>query len=176
VRLNPDPVGQLRLLSPVFVRIGQKVWDERLARLKGALELLADIRKRHRHGRRGRTGTLALAGIIGSIWFTACVVLQGPSLATDFGACEIHLHVTEAERVGGKRRLPAQDGLDAGPQFARAERFGHVVVGAELEAQHLLGFLSLCGQQDDGGEDTAAPEIATHVEAVLPRQHHVEND
>ena len=38
VRLNPNPVGPLKLLSPVFARIGQKVWDGRLARLKTALE------------------------------------------------------------------------------------------------------------------------------------------
>jgi uncharacterized membrane protein len=38
VRLNPNPVGPLKLLSPVFARIGQKVWDERLARIKAALE------------------------------------------------------------------------------------------------------------------------------------------
>jgi len=38
VRLSPNPVGPLKLLSPVFARIGQKVWDERLARLKAVLE------------------------------------------------------------------------------------------------------------------------------------------
>jgi uncharacterized membrane protein len=38
VRLSPNPVGPLKLLSPVFARIGQKVWDKRLARLKAALE------------------------------------------------------------------------------------------------------------------------------------------
>jgi uncharacterized protein YndB with AHSA1/START domain len=38
VRLNPNPVGPLKLLSPLFARIGQGVWDKRLARLKGALE------------------------------------------------------------------------------------------------------------------------------------------
>jgi uncharacterized protein YndB with AHSA1/START domain len=38
VRLNPNPVGPLKLLSPVFARIGQKVWNERLARIKAALE------------------------------------------------------------------------------------------------------------------------------------------
>ena len=38
VRLNPNPVGPLKLLSPIFARIGQKVWDERLARLKAAME------------------------------------------------------------------------------------------------------------------------------------------
>jgi hypothetical protein len=39
VRLNPDPVWPLRFLSPIFARIGQKVWDRRLARIKRALEL-----------------------------------------------------------------------------------------------------------------------------------------
>ena len=38
VRLNPNPVGALKLLSPVFARIGQKIWAERLARIKAALE------------------------------------------------------------------------------------------------------------------------------------------
>jgi uncharacterized protein YndB with AHSA1/START domain len=38
VRLNPNPVGPLKLIAPVLARIGQKVWDKRLARLKGALE------------------------------------------------------------------------------------------------------------------------------------------
>src|SRR5687767_14370022 len=38
VRLNPNPIGPLKLLSPVFARIGKRVWDERLARLKDALE------------------------------------------------------------------------------------------------------------------------------------------
>jgi uncharacterized protein YndB with AHSA1/START domain len=38
VRLSPNPIGPLKLLASVFARIGQKVWDERLARLKIALE------------------------------------------------------------------------------------------------------------------------------------------
>jgi uncharacterized membrane protein len=38
VRLKPNPVGPLKLLSPVFAQIGQKVWNTRLARLKAALE------------------------------------------------------------------------------------------------------------------------------------------
>ena len=38
VRLSPNPVGPLKLLSPLFARIGQKVWDKRLAHLKAALE------------------------------------------------------------------------------------------------------------------------------------------
>jgi hypothetical protein len=38
VRLDPNPVAPLKLLSPVFARIGKKVWDRRLARIKAAME------------------------------------------------------------------------------------------------------------------------------------------
>lgn len=38
IRHNPNPVGLLKLLSPVFARIAQKVWDQRFARVKAALE------------------------------------------------------------------------------------------------------------------------------------------
>jgi hypothetical protein len=38
VRLDPKPVAPLNMLSPVFARIGRKVWDRRLARIKAALE------------------------------------------------------------------------------------------------------------------------------------------
>jgi hypothetical protein len=38
VRVAPNPVGPLKLLSPVVRRIGQQVWDQRLARIKAAIE------------------------------------------------------------------------------------------------------------------------------------------
>ena len=37
-RGDPNPVGLFKLLSPVFSRIGRKVWRQRLARAKAALE------------------------------------------------------------------------------------------------------------------------------------------
>ena len=37
-RGDPNPVGPFKLLSPLFVRIGQHVWGERLARAKATLE------------------------------------------------------------------------------------------------------------------------------------------
>jgi len=33
-----DPVGPLKLLSPLLARVGQRVWDQRLARIKTMLE------------------------------------------------------------------------------------------------------------------------------------------
>ena len=38
VTLRPNAIGPLKLLDSVFSRIGQKFWNERLARLKTALE------------------------------------------------------------------------------------------------------------------------------------------
>ena len=37
-RGDPHPVGAFKVLSPLFVRIGQHVWRERLTRAKAALE------------------------------------------------------------------------------------------------------------------------------------------
>jgi uncharacterized protein YndB with AHSA1/START domain len=37
-RVDSNPVGALRPLSPIANRIGQRVWDGRLARIKAALE------------------------------------------------------------------------------------------------------------------------------------------
>jgi hypothetical protein len=38
VRVNPDPVGPFKLLAPLFDRVAQKIWTERFARIKSALE------------------------------------------------------------------------------------------------------------------------------------------
>jgi uncharacterized protein YndB with AHSA1/START domain len=38
LRGDPNPVGPFKVLTPLFVRIGQQVWRERLARAKATLE------------------------------------------------------------------------------------------------------------------------------------------
>jgi uncharacterized protein YndB with AHSA1/START domain len=38
VQLAPNPSGPLKLLTPLVNRIGQRVWDQRLAHIKTALE------------------------------------------------------------------------------------------------------------------------------------------
>jgi uncharacterized protein YndB with AHSA1/START domain len=37
---DPHPIGPFKVLSPVFARIGRRVWGERLSRAKAALEAL----------------------------------------------------------------------------------------------------------------------------------------
>lgn len=38
IRANPNPVGPLKLVSPLVTRIGKRVWDKRFARIKKLLE------------------------------------------------------------------------------------------------------------------------------------------
>jgi hypothetical protein len=38
VRLDPNPVGPLKLIPPLARIIGQRIWDKRLVRIKAALE------------------------------------------------------------------------------------------------------------------------------------------
>ena len=37
-RADPNPAGPFKLLSPLFVRIGRRVWNDRLRRIKTAIE------------------------------------------------------------------------------------------------------------------------------------------
>ncbi len=38
VRLDPNPVGPLKLVPPLAGMIGQRIWDKRVLRIKAALE------------------------------------------------------------------------------------------------------------------------------------------
>jgi hypothetical protein len=57
-----------------------------------------------------------------------------------------------------------------------AERFGDVVFGAELEAGDLVHLVRLRREDDDGHHATLGAEIVEDLEAVLLRQHDVEDD
>ena len=38
VQVDPNPVGPLKLASPLVIKIGKRIWDKRLARIKAVLE------------------------------------------------------------------------------------------------------------------------------------------
>jgi carbon monoxide dehydrogenase subunit G len=38
VRADPNPIGLLKLASPLAVRVGRRIWSKRLARIKAVLE------------------------------------------------------------------------------------------------------------------------------------------
>lgn len=73
------------------------------------------------------------------------------------------------------RRLAApQQGTDARQQHTRAHRLAHVVVGAHLQAEHLVHVVGARGEHQD-----RTVELRTHLAAdgqtVLARQHQVEH-
>ena len=62
-------------------------------------------------------------------------------------------------------------------ELADAERLGQVVVGAALEAEHLVGLFAPRRQHQDRhvAVHRLAPHRPAHRHAVEPRQHQVEN-
>ena len=73
-----------------------------------------------------------------------------------------------------RRRHAAQVRLDARQQLGHLERLGDVVVGAELEADHLVDHLAARRQHDHRRLDAALAQLAADVEAAHARQHQVE--
>jgi transcription elongation factor GreA len=69
---------------------------------------------------------------------------------------------------------PAQHGLDPGHQFARAERFADVVVGAKLQTDDTVDFVAPGGQHDDRWSALLA-QLATDLKAIDAGQHQVED-
>ena len=89
------------------------------------------------------------------------------------------IDVAEPIRVAARlraRRPPPQQRLEPRHQLDRLERLGQVIVGAELEADHLVDHLPSRRQHQDGRRHPALPHLAADVEAVHPRQHDVEHD
>ena len=95
----------------------------------------------------------------------------------DFAAAEVDAQVADldAALIGCLRRGgAARDGANARQQLAMAERLGHVVVGAEVEAPDAVGLFAARGQQDDR-HGSALAQLAADVEAAQTGQHHVEH-
>ena len=74
------------------------------------------------------------------------------------------------------RRTAAQHRVHARQQLARVERLGQVVVGADLEADDAVDVLHLGGEHDDGRTVAGGAQPAADRQAILARQHQVEDD
>ena len=70
----------------------------------------------------------------------------------------------------------AHDGVDARDQLVLVERLGHVVVGAEAQALHLVLDAGEAGEDQDRGLDLGDPQRAQNLEAGHVRQVQVEQD
>ena len=90
-------------------------------------------------------------------------------------ALDVHADRAGLERRGGQVRLGAapEHGADAGDQLARGVGLGDVVVGAELEADHLVDLVVL-GADHDHRDARGLPDGAAHLGAGDPGQHQVE--
>ena len=83
----------------------------------------------------------------------------------------------EAQHLAGCWPVPAgpapQDGPQPGQQFARIERFGQVIVGADFQADDAVRVLAACGQHQDRHVG-AGTDRSAEFESVAVRQHQVE--
>ena len=92
---------------------------------------------------------------------------------------DVHLDVGIGELLAGQRRTnPAKHRADAGDQLARAERLGHIIVGAGLEAADPVALLAARGQHHDRhvGGRRAAAQAAADLDPADALDHPVEQD
>ena len=89
---------------------------------------------------------------------------------------EGHHLVGTGRRAGHQRRLAAQHGLDPRQQFARVERLGQVVVGAQFQALDAAALVALGGEHDDRHLIVLFAQAAAGSEAVLAGKHQVEHN
>jgi len=111
----------------------------------------------------------------------------GGAGASQFASAEVDHRVAEADfrfglagRSRRRRHHPAaQHGVDARHQFARIERLGQVVVGAQFQTDDAVDLVALGGQHDDGEIPAflvLRAQAAANRQAVLARHHQVEHD
>jgi hypothetical protein len=72
--------------------------------------------------------------------------------------------------------VPAQDSADTCEQFPEAERFGHVVVSAKLEADNAVDFVEPVTGCDDDRDVGAGSNLSEQVQAVVLAQSQVQDD
>ena len=125
-----------------------------------------------------RPGELAIASSSSNstnVVLTSCPRTLTARLAGSMRSSPVSTAGSSARSVGPAQLGAAQRGLDAAAELAHGERLGDVVVGAELEPEHLVDLLRLGGEHDDRHRRARA-QPAADLEPVEHRQHHVEHD
>src|SRR6476661_2768966 len=98
----------------------------------------------------------------------------------DDAALEVDLETTRGDRLltagpAADHLGAAERGPDAAAELTDRERLGDVVVGAHLQAEHLVDLIVLRREHDDR-HLAPAPHPAADLDAVELRQHDVQND
>lgn len=112
-----------------------------------------------------------------ALWWPVGRQLEGLACQRRRHRLELQAQWPHAQRAALRPHLPAAAAhrrTNALQQLTHAEGLGHVVVGAQLEAQHLVGLGGARGGHQDGYRALLA-QPSTHREAVDARQHEVEN-
>ena len=107
------------------------------------------------------------------------MVVTGLPLHDQGHGHRIDIDFVDPQWAGRKGPLKAaQHGLHAGDQFARAEWFGDVIVGAEFKAEHAIGFAALGREKDhrDRGQRLRLPDLPAKFQAIFAGHHDVENE
>ena len=144
----------------VFAPAGQQ--HQLLARQ--GLAGMAGERLEHREFAAGERHRLAFAGE------GAQGQVEMEVAETDFG----RLGTGRPGRLGGW--LAPKHRVDPGQQLARIERLGNVVVGAHFETDDAVDVIALGGEHDDRRGVAGTPQAAHDRQAVLARQHQIQND
>ncbi len=99
--------------------------------------------------------------------------------AADFAGAGIEFDIADAEQEGRGRRMDAamaaEDGADACGELAGVERLGHVIVGAELEAEE-AGYIFAAGCEHDDGNLAGGADALEDFCAGQGGEHNVEDD
>jgi hypothetical protein len=80
-----------------------------------------------------------------------------------------------ARSVAARRSSPPQERLHLRTELGDRERLGDVVVGAELEPEHLVE-LVVAGREHDDRHRTTRPQLPADLEPVKLREHDVQHD
>ena len=70
----------------------------------------------------------------------------------------------------------AKQGVNPRQQFPDAEGLGDVIIGAEVEPDHLVEFLAFGGEHQDGRGDFLRAKLLADVVAAQARQHDIQHD
>lgn len=104
---------------------------------------------------------------------------QSATVAAGLPGRRVETQPAPGQRAGPVHRYggpgAAQHGVDPQDQFARAERFGDIVVGAGLQPEDAVLLVTAGGEHDDG-DRPVLPHSAADLEAVHGGEHQVQDD
>jgi hypothetical protein len=75
---------------------------------------------------------------------------------------------------GASCLLPAQHGTDSRQEFAKTERLGNVIIGAQFESDHPIDLVTSLAGGDDHRNIRARPDLTQQVEPVFLAESRVE--